>query len=334
MGGDPDWSMVFDHLAPVYAPTARYSAKCMDSIVEAISSYVKPSSFVLDAACGTAYPSALLAHRRGDIQVLLADLSFSMIRTAIERWPKTLKMPCATVCDLTRLPFPASTFDAIMLCCAVHLVADKAAGFNQLSRSLRPGGVICIVTYDPLDVKSQVFHRFFPRYQAFDENIHIPISSLNSLILDYNLFILAIIKFPYDIIFDSAAELIAFVKSRPFSTFWRFTEAEFEGALRVFSEEISKAYPSGAIHNSTAQTLIIARKYATEADNATDQAAFGMTLGYKSPAPEFFCPASGQRRRLRNKNQQSSVARAGPAAAITRTFRLDHSVGVGHHRSA
>jgi len=46
--------------------------------------------------------------------------------------------------DVTAIPFPSSTFDAVFVFCMIHHVQDWHRGLQELARVLKPGGAFLI----------------------------------------------------------------------------------------------------------------------------------------------------------------------------------------------
>jgi SAM-dependent methyltransferase len=95
-----------------------------------------PGATVLDACCGTGGPAALLADRLG-ARLVGVDMAEPGLKQAVAR--PSLAGRCAAA-DATRLPFLASSFDAVVLFDSLVPIPDKAALAHEVGRILRPGG--------------------------------------------------------------------------------------------------------------------------------------------------------------------------------------------------
>ena len=123
----------FDWLAPLYDRViGRKEPKKLSELA-----HLPAPGLVLDAGGGTGrVAETLFGLAQG---VVVADLSFGMLRQAVA------KNGLLTVNSHTEaLPFPADSFDAILMVDALHHVCDQADTARELFRVLKPGGRIVI----------------------------------------------------------------------------------------------------------------------------------------------------------------------------------------------
>jgi demethylmenaquinone methyltransferase/2-methoxy-6-polyprenyl-1,4-benzoquinol methylase len=106
-----------------------------------------PGSWVLDAATGTGLVARRLAD--GNLRVVGLDQSPSMLRRAVaavrDEGPEGRVRFVGGRAE--RLPFPDETFDAVTFTYLLRYVADPAATLIELSRVLRPGGVLASLEF-------------------------------------------------------------------------------------------------------------------------------------------------------------------------------------------
>lgn len=105
---------------------------------------------ILDAGCGNGrYTKFLL--RRADPDALITGFDYSqqMLRRARERLHSD--RPTHVVADLTRLPYAAGAFDAIICGWVLEHLPDPRPGLSELARVLRPDGkLLLLATEDTL----------------------------------------------------------------------------------------------------------------------------------------------------------------------------------------
>jgi len=115
-----------------------------------------PEPFILDFATGTGRLSfALMSRKEFKGQIIALDISQGMLEQAAaklsraERRDSALRSRSrsAQSVELLRhqsmpLPFPDATFDAVCCLEVLELLPDAQAALNEMSRLLRPGGVL------------------------------------------------------------------------------------------------------------------------------------------------------------------------------------------------
>lgn len=95
---------------------------------------------VMDAGCGTGRDTELLLDRLPRGRVVAVDASAAMLERLRERLAGRLDRVEVVHADLGR-PLPVAVeVDAVVSVAAFHWIADHQALFDNLARSLRPGG--------------------------------------------------------------------------------------------------------------------------------------------------------------------------------------------------
>ncbi len=97
---------------------------------------------ILDAACGTAYGTAMLA-AAGASEVVGVDIDERIIETA-----RSTAAPSTSfeVTDLRKLPYGDAEFDLVVCFEAIEHVADPGLVLDQLARVLRSDGLLLVST--------------------------------------------------------------------------------------------------------------------------------------------------------------------------------------------
>ena len=105
---------------------------------------VAPGQRVVDVGCGPGALTAELVKRLGDDSVVAVDPSEPFVEAVRERHPR-VEVHRA---DAERLPLPNDTFDAALAQLVVHFMPDPVAGLRDMSRVVKPGGVVAACVWD------------------------------------------------------------------------------------------------------------------------------------------------------------------------------------------
>ncbi|MEO6444668.1 MAG: ubiquinone/menaquinone biosynthesis methyltransferase [Gemmatimonadaceae bacterium] len=137
---------MFEHIAPRYDDFTRLFSFGMDARWKAeLMAWFERSmplrGEVLDVACGTGDLAFAAAHARPEARVRGVDTATGMVQRARQRVPAAdLQRVTFEVGDLTQLPFPDGSVDAVLAGYALRNVPDHAQALRELRRVLRPGG--------------------------------------------------------------------------------------------------------------------------------------------------------------------------------------------------
>jgi malonyl-CoA O-methyltransferase len=115
----------------------------------------------LDAGCGAGDDVAALRRRYPASEVIGLDSAAEVLGAAARGRPLRDRMRSVLggassrlVCgDMARLPFPASSFDAVWSNLALAWLPSPNAAFAEFQRVLRPGGLLAFCTYGPDSLK-------------------------------------------------------------------------------------------------------------------------------------------------------------------------------------
>ena len=110
---------------------------------------------VLDVACGTGVVARAAAGRVGAAGLVGLDLNEAML-TVARRIAPAIDWRQG---DVTALPFPDASFDAVTCQMALMFVPDVDRAFVEMSRVVRPSGRVAVVVPAALDVQ--------PAYRVF-----------------------------------------------------------------------------------------------------------------------------------------------------------------------
>ena len=129
---------------------------------------VQAGSRVLDVGCGTGGIARAIAAATS-AEVTGCDVSERFIVEARRRTePPTAGRVAWVVADAERLPFPAESFERVLLSMVLHQVADPPAAVRAAFRVLRPEGVVAVRTIAPEEVFDRIPERYLPAMAAAD----------------------------------------------------------------------------------------------------------------------------------------------------------------------
>ena len=103
----------------------------------------RPGLAILDVGCGPGDLATMLAERLPDARIVGLDLSPGMVELAkrLETVDGRIRFE---VGDAAGLPFDAASFDIVVSTLSLHHWPNPGAGFSEIGRVLRPGGVALV----------------------------------------------------------------------------------------------------------------------------------------------------------------------------------------------
>ena len=126
----------------------------------------KPSSDVLEIACGTGIVTRRLRERLDPaVRLVATDLSEAMVAYARGKVPGNIDWKTA---DAANLPFKDASFGAVVCAFGVMFVPDKKAAFGEARRVLKQGGSFLFNVWDGVEnnphghAASSVMEEMFP----------------------------------------------------------------------------------------------------------------------------------------------------------------------------
>lgn len=161
------WDLAADGYAE-YAPAIMqsFSARALEFAA------LTPDSRIIDVAAGSGMLTLLAAEQVGEVQAI--DFSAPMIdRLIAQARAGGLTNIAAQVGDGQALPFDDNRFDAGFSMFGLMYFPERAKGFAELFRVLRPGGIAVVSSWAPV-VESPLMRLMFGALHAADPAIEEP----------------------------------------------------------------------------------------------------------------------------------------------------------------
>lgn len=109
----------------------------------------KDAETVLDVASGTGEPGLTIATKLTGGKVVISDLAENMIKISQENAAhRGIKNIETVVCDVSEIPFPDNTFDAISCRFGFMFFPDMLLAAKEMMRVLKPGGRVATAVWD------------------------------------------------------------------------------------------------------------------------------------------------------------------------------------------
>ena len=128
-------SISFDRAADFYDQTRDFPEPVASQGIQAILDAAGAGARMLDAGTGTGRVSVPLLNRGADL--FGVDLSTKMMGFLRGKFPSAR----IAQADVSKLPFPGKTFDAVLTCHVMHLVGPWREALSEYRRVLKPQGV-------------------------------------------------------------------------------------------------------------------------------------------------------------------------------------------------
>jgi ubiquinone/menaquinone biosynthesis C-methylase UbiE len=164
-------SLSFDRAAGYYDQTRSIPEAVLRQGVQAILELTGPAARILDVGTGTGRISIPLLEAGADL--VGCDLSAPMLKRLQEKHPAMRILQA----DATRLPFPSSHFDVVLMVHVIHLIAGWQEALLEVRRVLRSGGAFLNVrTYDHagFSIREQMHDFWREQVEAHGVTLHQP----------------------------------------------------------------------------------------------------------------------------------------------------------------
>jgi len=115
----------------------------LDAEVELLMDLLPEEGRVLSIGCGIGVHEEALGQRRPALQLTSSDLQDEMLQKASSDLDRVQV-------DMTDLPFPDGSFDAVYEITALVFVKDPEKALKEMARVIRPGGLMVLLSLNPL----------------------------------------------------------------------------------------------------------------------------------------------------------------------------------------
>jgi ubiquinone/menaquinone biosynthesis C-methylase UbiE len=186
---------------------------------------------VLDVGCGTGRLVAELA-RRG-VDVAGVDPSPEMLAAARRNAPDGVELELAPA---EQLPFGIDSFDRLVYALVAHLI-DRPAAFAEARRVLAPGGLLAVVTFEPVHFDRYFLNAFFPSLATIDRRRFPRPDALAAELEEAGFDVPRLVTLHQDVTV-ARAEALRRIRGRHISTFHLLDEREYRAGLARAEAEL------------------------------------------------------------------------------------------------
>jgi len=140
---------------------------------------LKPGASVLDVACGPGTLALMLARDAGRVDGI--DFSQAMLDCFAKRIARDDHRNIAIRHgDAQQLPYADNSFDAAFSMFGLMFFPDRAKGFSEIYRTLKPGGTAAITSWAPVD-ESPAMQIMFGAVRAMKPELPAPQRAIDTL---------------------------------------------------------------------------------------------------------------------------------------------------------
>lgn len=156
MKKERDNKALWNHYAGFYDfEINRFSGRAYSEMYRMMAASLTSDMDVLEVATGT---GLIATHIAGHVRQMFAtDYSPKMIKAASRK--KAADNICFSLEDATALSFGDAAFDAVIICNALHVMPDPILVLSNISRVLKPKGLLIAPSYTHGHISDIVWNR-------------------------------------------------------------------------------------------------------------------------------------------------------------------------------
>ncbi|MFW9847264.1 MAG: class I SAM-dependent methyltransferase [Candidatus Thorarchaeota archaeon] len=158
----PDKSIDYDSISKIYDQLRSGEPEMIFHLLEEY--HPESGSKILDVGCGTGN-NTLLLQKATETQVFGLDSSFGMLLEAQEKGQSISFIHSYA----HSIPVKSCSFDMVFMTEVVHHLPSMDDAMQEMSRVLKPGGLLCIVTQSHKQIEERITSRFFPATADIDK---------------------------------------------------------------------------------------------------------------------------------------------------------------------
>jgi malonyl-CoA O-methyltransferase len=142
----------FDQAADSYDQAAVLQKEACKRLLEKLDAVCLSPGWILDAGTGTGEAVKALQKKYKKADIVLLDLSESMLKKAV-RQGALFRKPHQVCGNIEALPFAGQTFDLLFSNLAMQWCNDLGATLTEFKRVIKPGGLLQFASFGPDTLK-------------------------------------------------------------------------------------------------------------------------------------------------------------------------------------
>ncbi len=236
--------MDYDFLSLDYDITRKVNIDTVKSILSKAD--IVQNSNILDFGCGTGnYTCAIRELTKANVYGV--EPSDGMRQKAIEK-NKEIEFKKG---DHSIIPFEDSFFDLIYMTDVIHHVPDIGLMFAEFYRTLKTGGLVCILTESHKQIENRFWSSYFPATVAVEKKRYPDISVIISTAEKHGFILDENINSDTEQHFNISEEFIGLVENKGYSMFRLIDKDDFSRGLKLLKKDYENNVIVSSNHGET-----------------------------------------------------------------------------------